>query len=817
MPTPTRLSLPRPHLFRTFVVLLVTLGSLAPVRLAARVRDTFVANNLIIEGFLKAKGYDDFNSVPNDVLLDAFDFADETLQNQSASKLRVAYAAAFLLPGLSSSYVSAVSEEQPNNGNIFLIGRGDFSGTLRPNTYMGIGRIEATPAGSALSVASVNLTIDFPAAATNRLFTGFALDSTGPMAYGYYLAPVNGTLSNTPFIVTLPNPAPETRWQPNVTINVPGITRKDLAMLAGDASATLVAGTPSGSVLVGDATRGSGASQTNSPNLWTMAPGGSYTVRNIGNYPGATRTYSFGISGDGSTVLGYYFGAQNLTHAYRWTQPTGFLDLGYLPGQNAAQAYASSPDGSKIVGYCGNAFTWTQAGGMKSLPNLPGMPYSGAFCLSPDGAFIGGASYDAAFNGTATLWSELGKAYNLRLLLLGLGADMTGWVLNQVTAIVKNRDESYNVSGNGVRNGVTQGWMFKLYDSSGRRPTIAAQPLAQAASVGGAAVFSVTATDGTSYQWQRNGVSIAGATSATLNIANALAANAGNYTCIVGNTEGTVTTAPAALTVAPTVSRLTNVSVRSTAGTGANVLIVGFTLGGGGKNVLLRAVGPTLGTFGVPGTLDDPRLALFSASSVQTAQNDDWGGNASLTSAFDAVGAFRLPATSKDAVLLNTLAAGGYTAQVSGAAGTSGVVLLEAYDSDAGSPLARYTNLSARNQVGTGGNILIVGFNITGNGPKNLLIRAVGPSLAQFGVTGTLADPQLAIFNSGGTQTNQNDDWGSSAALTATFDSVGAFRLPAASKDAALSVTLQPGSYTAQVSGAANTTGVALAEIYELP
>jgi hypothetical protein len=304
IPTPTRLSLPRPLLFRTFVALLIALGSLSPAQLAAQAREIFETENLVIEGYLKANGYDDFNSVPFDVLLDAFEFAAVTLENRSASKLRVALSAALLPPGLSSSYVAAVSEEQPNR-NIFLIGRGDLSGTLRPNTYLGIGRINATPTGDALSVNPVNLTIDFPAAATNKLFTGFSLMATGPMAYGYYLAPINGTLTNAPFIVTLPNPTAELP-QINDTTNV---TIKGLAIPAGDTSDTVAAGTPDGSVLVGDATRGSGISQTMSPNLWTMTPGGSYTVRNIGNYPGATRTYSFGISGDGSTVLGYYFGA----------------------------------------------------------------------------------------------------------------------------------------------------------------------------------------------------------------------------------------------------------------------------------------------------------------------------------------------------------------------------------------------------------------------------------------------------------------------------------------------------------------------------
>ena len=257
--------------------------------------------------------------------------------------------------------------------------------------------------------------------------------------------------------------------------------------------------------------------------------------------------------------------------------------------------------------------------------------------------------------------------------------------------------------------------------------------------------------------------------------------------------------------------------MRATAGTGASTLIVGFTTAGGSKSILLRGVGPTLGQFGVPGALADPQLALFNASSVQTAQNDDWGGGAALTASFGSVGAFPLGATSKDAALLAPLAPGNYSAQLTGVGGSTGVALVESYDADAGSPLARFTNLSARNQVGTGANILIVGFNVTGNAPKRVLIRAVGPTLAQFGVAGTLADPQLLVTDNSGTVFARNDDWGGEEAISGAAGSVGAFPLPAPSRDAAAVVTLSPGSYTVQVSGVNNTTGVALAEIYELP
>ena len=118
-------------------------------------------------------------------------------------------------------------------------------------------------------------------------------------------------------------------------------------------------------------------------------------------------------------------------------------------------------------------------------------------------------------------------------------------------------------------------------------------------------------------------------------------------------------------------------------------------------------------------------------------------------------------------------------------------------------------------QVGTGDNILIAGFVISGTGTMNVLVRAVGPTLASYGVTGTLVDPQLALYD-GGTVIASNDNWSSS--LTPIFDSVGAFHLLDASKDAALVVTLQAGKpYTVQVSGVGGTTGEALIEIYMVP
>ena len=360
---------------------------------------------------------------------------------------------------------------------------------------------------------------------------------------------------------------------------------------------------------------------------------------------------------------------------------------------------------------------------------------------------------------------------------------------------------------------------------------LAVAPQPQTAVVGSPLTLTVVA-DGPgplTYQWLKDSVALPGATLPTLAVATATAAQAGAYTVTVTGPLGPVTSAPAAVAVeAPVVGRLANLSVRTTAGTGPQTLIVGFALAGSpDKPLLLRAIGPSLASFGLAGVLADPRLQLFSGPTVLAA-NDNWATSvagdtpAALAAAFAAAGAFPLDAASRDAALVRPMGPGTYTAQVSGP-GAAGLALAELYDT-APAAGARLTNVSARAQVETGGGILIVGFTLSGNVPRTLLLRAIGPTLAAFGVTGALADPQLALYR-GTALLQSNDNWGVSGpgspgpvALAATFAAVGAFPLASpASKDAALLVTVVPGSYTAQVSGLRLTTGVALVEIYEVP
>ena len=271
--------------------------------------------------------------------------------------------------------------------------------------------------------------------------------------------------------------------------------------------------------------------------------------------------------------------------------------------------------------------------------------------------------------------------------------------------------------------------------------------------------------------------------------------------------------------------RFFNISTRSQTGTAAGTLIVGFVIAGDKpKPVLVRAVGPTLGSFGVNGALSGARLEVFKGS-TSLAVGNDWGAGTTadaIAAAATRVGAFALPANSKDAALLLTLAPGDYSAVVTGQAGATGIGLVEVYDATVGAIPRdqRIVNLSTRAIAGnTSDTILIAGFVVTGSVPKRVLIRGVGPALTQFGVAGALARPSLAVF-SGSTVLAQNAGWTTTAdtsAITAAAQQSGAFAFAATSQDAALILNLAPGAYTAHISGVAGTTGVALVEVYELP
>ena len=219
--------------------------------------------------------------------------------------------------------------------------------------------------------------------------------------------------------------------------------------------------------------------------------------------------------------------------------------------------------------------------------------------------------------------------------------------------------------------------------------------------------------------------------------------------------------------------------------------------------------------------LGQPRLELFQGSSLR-ATNTGWstGGNGpAIIAAAAASGAFPLAAASADSALLVTLAPGNYTTIASAADGNSGVGLVEVYDVPSEGTQSRLANIAVRAPVGAGNDTLVAGFVVAGSQPQRFVIRAAGPALAQFGLGGALAHPELNVL-SGNSVLAQNSGWSTSSdapAISRAARQVGLFAFPSGSQDAAVIATLAPGAYTAQVTSADKVTGVALIEVYELP
>jgi hypothetical protein len=173
---------------------------------------------------------------------------------------------------------------------------------------------------------------------------------------------------------------------------------------------------------------------------------------------------------------------------------------------------------------------------------------------------------------------------------------------------------------------------------------------------------------------------------------------------------------------------------------------------------------------------------------------------------------------SADSALLISLAPGAYSAEIIGQNGTTGAALAEVYEVKSGDP--ELINISTRAYVSSGTNVEISGFVVTGSQNAKVLIRAIGPTLSQFGVGGVLAQPSLSVVNSSGTTVASNIGWSTNAnadAIATEMMEVGAFALPSGSADSVLLLSLPPGSYTAVVSGVGGTSGVALVEVYGAP
>jgi len=259
-----------------------------------------------------------------------------------------------------------------------------------------------------------------------------------------------------------------------------------------------------------------------------------------------------------------------------------------------------------------------------------------------------------------------------------------------------------------------------------------------------------------------------------------------------------------------------NLSSRLRVQTGSNVGIGGFIITGTQpKRLILRAIGPSLTSLGVPGVLADPVLELHGQGAFSTITNDNWRDTQEAE--IQATGI--PPGNDLESAIVATLGPGSYTAIVKGKDSTSGVALIEIYDldQDVDSKLA---NLSTRAFVSTGDNVVIAGVLLSnppqGGSEDNMIVRGIGPSLASgaFPPSALLTNPNLELRDSNGTLLVANNDWQDNPIQAAIITAAG-LALPN-SLESGIAATLPPGLYTAILSGVDSGTGLGLIEIYDL-
>ncbi|MFL6595866.1 MAG: hypothetical protein ACJ8HQ_10535, partial [Chthoniobacterales bacterium] len=251
---------------------------------------------------------------------------------------------------------------------------------------------------------------------------------------------------------------------------------------------------------------------------------------------------------------------------------------------------------------------------------------------------------------------------------------------------------------------------------------------------------------------------------------------------------------------------LGNISTRLAVGTGDNVAIAGFQITGNSpKQLVVRAIGPTLAQYGLTNVIPDTTLELHDSTGAIIASNDDWQ---------DASNAGSIPSTLRppdelESALLVNLNPGAYTAILRGYHNSTGIALVEVYDVGGGS--SQLTNISTRGFVQTGDNVMIAGLVVQSHNMQ-VVVRALGPTLADFGVTSALADPKLELHDGNGTLLASNDDWKDTQQSSIAASGLA----PPHDFESAIIGTLPPGNYTAIVRGFSNTTGNALVEVYAL-
>jgi hypothetical protein len=262
-------------------------------------------------------------------------------------------------------------------------------------------------------------------------------------------------------------------------------------------------------------------------------------------------------------------------------------------------------------------------------------------------------------------------------------------------------------------------------------------------------------------------------------------------------------------TATPSPAAVIELSTRMRVQTGDNVGIGGFIITGNApKHVILRAIGPSLTQYGVPGALADPVMELHGPGAFATITNDNWRD----TQAAEIKATFIPPSNLLESAIVATLAPGAYTAIVSGKNNTSGVALVEVYDLDH-SPASTLANLSTRAFVSTADNIVIAGFLVNAVVNDRIAVRGIGPSLTALGVVNALANPTLELRDSNAALLVANNNWQDDPAQAAELTAAGL--APTNPLESGIAATLPPGLYTALLAGVNNGTGVGVVEVYD--
>ena len=263
------------------------------------------------------------------------------------------------------------------------------------------------------------------------------------------------------------------------------------------------------------------------------------------------------------------------------------------------------------------------------------------------------------------------------------------------------------------------------------------------------------------------------------------------------------------VTITSVPDRLLNISTRLRVGTGENALIGGFIITGTeAKKVIVRGIGPSLASQGVGGVLENPTLELFDGAGEPIAFNNNWKDDQQGEIEESTIP----PGNDLEAAIVRTLEPGNYTAVVRGQGDTTGIGLVEVYDLGAAAQ-SKLANISSRGFVEAGENVMIGGFIVGGGGEgTRVVVRALGPSLADRGVEGALQDPTLQLVDANGSEIRANDNWRDSQQAELEALSIQ----PANDAEAALIAALGAGNYTAIVSGKDGGTGVGLVEVYNV-